>query len=158
MAAVQIKKILVALDLSTQASNVTERVAEYAICLAKALEAEILAIHITPALLPHYGRFRVPASVMENFKDEVIGEAEKNMTELVKTKFQGLKAQGRVVNGQPADEILNQAKESNADLIVMGTHNQAGLGRFFFGSVAEKVVKNAGIPVMSIRPDITTAK
>ncbi|MBO4369276.1 MAG: universal stress protein, partial [Desulfovibrio sp.] len=64
----------------------------------------------------------------------------------------GVDAQGQVLIGYAAEEILNRATEENADMIVMGTHGRKGIDRILFGSVAEKVVKNARIPVLTIRP------
>ncbi|MCL1890117.1 MAG: universal stress protein, partial [Desulfovibrionaceae bacterium] len=138
MTAVQVKKILVAVDLSPQSASV----AEYAICLAKALDAEILAVYIAPTL-GHYVGFHVPTSSMENFVGEVITGAERSMEEFVKEKFSDLRAEGRVISGYAAEEIISQAKENNADMIVMGTHGRAGLDRILFGSVAGKGVKSS---------------
>lgn len=144
-----IKKILVAVDLSPQSSNV----ADYAVCLAKSLDADIIAVYIAPSL-GHYVGFHVPTSSIENFVGEVVNGAEKSMDDFVQEKFQGIRAEGKVISGYAAEEIINQAKENNADLIVMGTHGRAGLDRILFGSVAEKVVKTSNIPVLTVRPDI----
>ncbi len=144
-----INKILVAVDLSPQSTNV----ADYAVCLAKSLDAEIIAVYVAPSL-GHYVGFHVPTSSIENFVGEVVNGAEKSMEEFVKEKFHGVKAQGKVISGYAAEEIINQAKENSVDLIVMGTHGRAGLDRILFGSVAEKVVKTSNIPVLTVRPDI----
>ena len=142
-----INKILVAIDLSPQSSNV----ADYAVCLAKSLDAEVVAVYIAPSI-GHYVGFHVPTSSIENFVGEVVSGAEKSMEEFVKEKFQSVKATGRVISGYAAEEIINQAKENNVDLIIMGTHGRAGLDRILFGSVAEKVVKTSSIPVLTVRP------
>ncbi|MBO4313737.1 MAG: universal stress protein, partial [Desulfovibrio sp.] len=44
--------------------------------------------------------------------------------------------------------------EEKADMIIMGTHGRKGIDRILFGSVAEKVVKNATMPVLTIRPQV----
>jgi nucleotide-binding universal stress UspA family protein len=144
----EIKKILVAVDLSPQ----SVAVAEYAVCLAGALNAEILAVYIAPSL-GHYVGFQVPTSSIENFVGEVVNGAEKSMSEFVRENFKGARAAGKVISGYAAEEIINQAKENGADLIVMGTHGRAGLDRILFGSVAEKVVKTSYIPVLTVRPE-----
>ena len=146
MTAVQIKKILLAVDLSPH----THMVTEYAAYLAKTFGAEILAVHVVPALV-NYGRFKVPDHVMENYMKEVVGGAEKSIDEFVKKEFQGCKAQGLVLSGDVADEILKLAEESSADFIVMGTNSRGKVERFFFGSEADKVVKRANIPVLTVR-------
>lgn len=142
-----INKILVAIDLSPQSASV----ADYAVCLAKSLGAEVLAVYVAPSL-GHYVGFHVPTSSIENFVGEVVSGAETSMEDFVKEKFVGVKATGKVISGYAAEEVINQAKEYNADLIIMGTHGRAGLDRILFGSVAEKVVKTSSIPVLTVRP------
>jgi len=57
----------------------------------------------------------------------------------------------QVVSGDPASSIVDAAIANNADLIVMATHGRSGLGHFFLGSVAEQVVREAPIPVMTVK-------
>ena len=142
-----IKKIICALDLSQHSALV----ADYAISLAKAFDAEIIAVYAAPALTQYVG-FHVPPSSIENFVGEIITGAEKTMQEFVAENFSGVKAKGMVVNGYAAEEILTLAAEVKADIIIMGTHGRKGIDRILFGSVAEKVVKSSPIPVMTIRP------
>jgi nucleotide-binding universal stress UspA family protein len=54
--------------------------------------------------------------------------------------------------GQPTTEILELAREVGADMIFIGSHNKTGLERFLLGSVSEHVVREAGCPVMVVRP------
>lgn len=143
----QIKKILCALDLSQHSALV----AEYAVALAKAFDAEVLAVYAAPALTQYVG-FHVPPSSIENFVGEIVAGAEQTMQEFVAANFQGVKAEGKVVNGYAAEEILNMAENVGADLLVMGTHGRKGIDRILFGSVAEKIVKSSPIPVMTVRP------
>jgi nucleotide-binding universal stress UspA family protein len=60
----------------------------------------------------------------------------------------------RLVIGDPALEILDEAQESKVDLIVMGTHGRSGLGRLLMGSVAESVVRKAACPVLTVKAPI----
>ena len=64
----------------------------------------------------------------------------------------GVDARGVVVVGYAAEEILALAESEQADIIVMGTRGRKGIDLILFGSVAEKVVKNATCPVLTIRP------
>jgi nucleotide-binding universal stress UspA family protein len=57
-----------------------------------------------------------------------------------------------VLSGDVVEEINRFAGEKKADLIVMGTHGYKGLDKILFGSVAEKVVKTAPCPVLTINP------
>ncbi|MHB0868039.1 MAG: universal stress protein [Chloroflexota bacterium] len=64
----------------------------------------------------------------------------------------GIPVEVEVVRGGPAREIVRQAQRGKADLIVMSTHGRSGLGRLVFGSVADEVLREAGIPILLIRP------
>jgi nucleotide-binding universal stress UspA family protein len=57
----------------------------------------------------------------------------------------------RLVDGDPASHILNISESAKADLIIMGTHGWTGLSRLLMGSVAEKVMRKAPCPVLTIR-------
>ena len=83
---------------------------------------------------------------------EIVSGAEKSMEAFVAENFAGVDAKGHVLIGYAAEEILSRAEEEKVDLIVMGTHGRKGIDRILFGSVAEKVVKNASMPVLTIRP------
>ena len=54
-----------------------------------------------------------------------------------------------VISGDPAERVLETARGLNADLIVMGTHGRKGLGHLVLGSVAERVVRESPIPVLT---------
>ena len=124
-----IKKILCSVDLSDHSAEV----AEYAALLASKLGAEVTAIYVAPTLSQYTG-FKVPQSDIHAFVGEIV------------------RATGEVLVGYASDEILAKAKRDDMDLIVMGTHGRKGIDRIIFGSVAEKVVKNSPIPVLTIRP------
>lgn len=64
----------------------------------------------------------------------------------------GVKVSPRVISDTPAKAVLDVCKNENADLIVITTHGRSGLGRVIVGSVADHVIRHAGIPVMVIRP------
>jgi nucleotide-binding universal stress UspA family protein len=69
----------------------------------------------------------------------------------VELRNKGVRVETRVRRGQPADEIIAAARATGADLIAMSTHGRSGLGRLVFGSVAEAVLRQAGIPVFLLR-------
>ncbi|MFO0934973.1 MAG: universal stress protein [Gemmataceae bacterium] len=58
--------------------------------------------------------------------------------------------------GSPADEIIGAAKDSSANLIVIGTHGRGAIAHFLLGSVAEQVVRHAPCPVLTVRIPSTT--
>ncbi len=142
-----LKKILCAIDLSEQ----SESVAEYAVMLARLADASIVAVYAAPTLTQYTG-FHVPPNTIDNFVGEIVSGAEKSMSEFVAQHFAGVDARGVVVVGYAAEEILAVAEKEQVDLIVMGTRGRKGIDLILFGSVAEKVVKNAACPVVTIRP------
>ena len=143
----QLNKILCAVDLSEH----SRQVAQYAAMLAKATGAHLSVIYTAPSLSQYVG-FHVPPNTIENFVGEIVSGAEKAMETFVAENFAGLSVSSKVLIGYAAEEIISRADEENVDMIVMGTHGRKGIDRILFGSVAEKVVKNAMQPVLTIRP------
>jgi nucleotide-binding universal stress UspA family protein len=80
--------------------------------------------------------------------DQVREEARGLMAELA-GRVSG--AATMIREGIPRQEIVQAAREMNADLIVMGTHGRTGLAHLLFGSVAEHVVCHAPVPVFTVR-------
>jgi nucleotide-binding universal stress UspA family protein len=63
----------------------------------------------------------------------------------------GIKASWRAQAGVPFEEIVRIAEEERMDMIVMGTHGRTGLNRALLGSVAERVIRLAPCPVLTVR-------
>lgn len=143
----EIKKILCAVDFSEH----SPRVADFAATLARGFGAEVLCLYVAPSLSEYLG-FHVPPSSIENFVGEIVAGADSTMEEFVAKRFQGVVCAGKVLTGYAAEEILAAIASEKADLLVMGTHGRKGIDRILFGSVAEKVVKAATCPVLTIRP------
>ncbi|MFW5735234.1 MAG: universal stress protein [Oceanidesulfovibrio sp.] len=144
----QVKKILCAVDFS----EFSPVVAETAKTMAKAFGAEIIVLYAAPSLSQYVG-FHVPPTAIENFVGEIVTGAEKSMDNFLAEHFEGVTTTGKVATGYAAEEILKEAKDEKADLIVMGTHGRTGIDLILFGSVAEKVVKSSTIPVLTVRPE-----
>jgi nucleotide-binding universal stress UspA family protein len=143
----KLTKILCAVDLSDH----SRQVAKYAAMLAKSTEAHLFVMYTAPSLSQYVG-FHVPPNTIDNFVGEIVSGAEKAMDDFVAENFAGLPVTSKVFVGYAAEEIISRADEENVDMIVMGTHGRKGIDRILFGSVAEKVVKNAKQPVLTIRP------
>lgn len=142
-----IKKIICAVDLSQHSALV----ADYAMALAKGLGAEIHVVYAAPSLTQYVG-FHVPPSSIESFVGEIVAGAEKSLDGFVAEHFKDQAVRAKVLNGYAAEEILAYATSINADMIIMGTHGRTGIDRILFGSVAERVVKSAPMPVLTVRP------
>jgi len=78
-------------------------------------------------------------------------ESKAKLVELARTHLAGVKYELRTAVAQPTAAILHAHKNLSADLIVMGTHGRRGLSHFLLGSVAERVVREAECPVLTIR-------
>lgn len=145
------KTILLPHDFSASAV----RAEGYAAQLARTLGSRLVLCHVSdlPAGLDVGALFqpegqRTPAKVEEY----VVGTAK----ERLEIRAQRLRAQGLTVTcracmGDVAPTILKEADEIGADLIVMGTHGRKGLAHFLLGSVAEKVIREANVPVLTVR-------
>ncbi|WP_459937655.1 universal stress protein [Desulfonatronum parangueonense] len=144
---VEMKKILCAIDFS----EVSPMVAEYAHSLSKAFGAEVILLYSAPSL-NQYVSFHVPPNSIETFVGEIVTGAEQSMEAFISQHLPDVNVTGRVVSGYAAEEIVKCADEENVDMIVMGTHGRKGIDRILFGSVAEKVVKAANCPVLTLRP------
>jgi universal stress protein A len=119
--------------------------------LAAHFGAELLLVNIVPVLPslppdPNYV-FKIP-----EYERYLHADAEAQL----KKAREGLvannvKVRTMVGHGSPADEIVLIAKKENAELIVISTRGSTGLERWVFGSVAEKVVRMAECPVLTVR-------
>ena len=140
------KKILVPLDGSELAKKALDEAEKLANCFG----AEIVLFEVVP-FMPIYGS---PELVTPLIVDEKQKEAaEKYLVNLAEDlKKKGFTATAVVRTGQQvAVEIIDFAKESGANLIVMCTHGRSGISRWVLGSVALKVLTRAETPVLLIR-------
>lgn len=143
----QFQKILVPFDFSAQSKHALRFAAD----LARRYEASITVVHVVDA---HY--FSVPESYLLYSSTQLprwLAELEKQLEpirhELLASNVMSVKTQ--VVHGAPYAEIARLAREDKYDLIVMGTHGRAGMAHALLGSVAERVVRTADCPVLTIR-------
>jgi len=92
-----------------------------------------------------------------NVKDYAVGKAEEHLNDLVtRLAKDGVTINSFLRTGHPVEEILKFASDEKVDLIVMGTHGRTGIRHLLLGSVTERVVRAAEVPVMTIRhPDET---
>jgi nucleotide-binding universal stress UspA family protein len=143
------KKILIPLD----GSLLAEQAIPSALALAKAFNAELFLIQIvTNYLVPPYG---VDYHIGETFRDTALREASEyleNVQTRIETEFAGA-VNLTVLEGLVAENILDFAETSAIDVVVMATHGRSGVGRWVFGSVAERVLRAATCPVLLVRAD-----
>ena len=88
-----------------------------------------------------------------DLKPEFAAVCRERLEELAKARLAGVTCQIFVESGNAAPQILKLAVEQGIDLIVMGTHGRKGVTHFILGSVAERVVRESPVPVLTIRPE-----
>ena len=140
-------KILTAIDFSEN----SECAFDYALSLAVQFNAELTILHVINEPVDLRG-FYVPHISFEQLEKEIEESAVKMMETFCSSKL-GTFTNYRtsIVTGIPYDEIITVAENSGASLIVLGTHGRTGLDRILFGSTAERVVRSAGCPVLTVR-------
>jgi nucleotide-binding universal stress UspA family protein len=139
------KKILVPLD----GSELAKKALDHAEKLAKTFDAEILLFEVV-SFMPIYGSPELVAPLIVDEKQKEV--AERYLANLAEElKGRGHKVTTMVKTGQQvAVEIIDFAKESGVDLIVMCTHGRSGITRWVLGSVAHKVLTRAETPILLI--------
>ena len=110
----------------------------------------LLTVVPDPFVLPNPGPLYVP--LPPDYRDGLRQDAESHLRQLLTTPEEAqFNAQSAVAFGDPCQEILDYVKRASIDLIVMGTHGRGGVAHAFIGSVAEKIVRTAPCPVMTVR-------
>jgi nucleotide-binding universal stress UspA family protein len=151
---IEIRRILCPIDFS----EASRHALEHAVVLAKWYESRITALHVIhaplfpppPILVAGFAEATAPAVPDHKACEEEL-EAWLEPAHRV-----GIKTDAIVDDGNAPARILEHASSSQADLIVMGTHGLGGFERFMLGSVAEKVLRKATCPVMTVPPAAVT--
>jgi len=140
-------KILFANDFSEN----SEHAFDYALTLAKKFDARLIIIHVINEPVDLRG-FYVPHISFEKLEKEIEEGAEKMMQKFCRTKAKDFtNYETLIIAGIPYEEILRKANEEQVSIIVLGTQGRKGIDHFLFGSTAERVVRNAKCPVMTVR-------
>jgi nucleotide-binding universal stress UspA family protein len=141
------RRILVPLD----GSLFGEQALDQAVSIATAFNAELHLIQIvTSYLTPPYG---IDYTVGETFRDVALREAQEYLDQMRHQLERQLirPVETKVIEGLVADNIVDYAEFHHCDLIVMATHGRSGLGRWVFGSIAERVLHAAHCPILLVR-------
>lgn len=138
------KRILCPTDFSEAAAQALSNGVE----IALHNEAEIYLVYVVPVLLADAD----PTVLMQLSEYERLLQPQQRLEEVAKPLLaRGLNVQTVIAHGDPATEIVKMAEKKSVDVIVIATHGNTGWRRLAFGSVAEKVVRTACCPVLTIR-------
>ena len=136
------KKILCPLDFDENSIAALDAAAE----MARESDATVEVLHVVPIIIQAGG---TPIYIDAYTAEEQDSQAK--LVELAKTHLAGVKYELKTTVAQPSAAILHAQKTTGADVIVMNTHGRRGLAHLFLGSVAERVVREAQCPVLTIR-------
>lgn len=146
---IQLNRILLSTDFSPHSASA----AQYAFAFAEKFNSQVHVLHVQeqiPGTAPDFVMgIAIPSHIEESEQASLQGiarfltEGGWNIADVVPA----------TTRGTPFVEIVRYAKNHEIDLIVMGTHGRSALAHVLMGSVAERVVRKAPCPVMTIRPE-----
>jgi len=139
----------------TDFSDGSRRAIDRALALASESGAEVvllsvfdLPVYATPlGGAPDSAAMAAPEAFVRSVREGLQRDLDTLVAEL---SGGAVTVRGRVAEGMAAATIVRIAEELDADMIILGTHGRTGFQRFMLGSVAERVVRTAGRPVMTI--------
>lgn len=142
-------RILVPLDGSTFA----EAALGHARTLARCTGAELTLLRVATHPVYEYVAAEplLYQTIEQDSEKESAAYLEKVAAEL---RAEGFHVSAETCTGPVAETILDYARDISADIIVMSTHGRSGLARWFIGSIADKIVRGATLPVLLARPDL----
>ena len=148
-----VKRVLVATDFSP-ASNAA---VAYAFDLAARLGASVHLLHVIEEWALTVTYLKALDIELPGLRERVIDEANATLRALAASMAGGsTSATTEVREGRPSEVIIEVAGSREADLIVVGTHGRSGVAHAVLGSVAERVVRTAPCPVLTVRDGLGT--
>lgn len=88
----------------------------------------------------------------QRLENDSIDVARKYLDQLVqRLKDIGITAQSEVLHGHVIDELTDYADKNGVDLIIIATHGRSGVSRWVWGSIADRILRSAGVPVLMVR-------
>jgi nucleotide-binding universal stress UspA family protein len=120
--------------------------------LAKKFSAKLSILHVIE-LPPYPVEGYVPPSLTATFLEDLERQASQELVQVVpEAESAGVEVVRQVAVGSPYQKIIDRAEAEQVDLIVMATAGRTGFSRLIMGSIAERVVRTASCPVLTIRP------
>ncbi len=145
-----IKKILVPIDFSDYSKSALR----YSVNFAKSFNASITLIYVVEPIIypPDFSMGQIAIPTVNTEWDE---RAKEELDKLAKNEIPAeVKVKTLIKTGKPFVEIIETAKEEDTDLIIIATHGHTGVEHILFGSTAEKVVRKAPCPVLTLREPV----
>jgi len=148
------KKMMVCLDGSKLAEQILPYATEQAFCFnAKLILFQSYIIPSAVAAAQAQVVFASGPDIIQEEADRLLAEATKYLESIAETlKEKGLDVSCAVMRGSAGEAIISYAQSEQVDLIAIATHGHGGLGRVIFGSVADYVLRESGLPMLVVRP------
>lgn len=155
---ISLKNVIIPLD----GSNLAEQILPHAVPLAQALRLNIILTRVTPSADEYY-RFMdqaMTSSISSERYEDYATEADADATNYLDQVQARLanddvtQVETRLMRGSAADAILDLADGTPDSLVAMTTHGRSGIGRWVMGSVADRLVRHSGLPVLVIRAQV----
>ncbi|HTS00592.1 MAG TPA: universal stress protein [Bacteroidota bacterium] len=145
-----ISSILVPIDFSIHSKNALK----YAVPIAEKFKASLHLVYVVePTIYPAdlgFGQVVLPG-----VEDELREKGGEELEALMEKEIGGrVKSTCSVRTGNPHQEILREAEELGVAMIVVATHGHSGVEHMLFGSTADRIVRNAKCPVLTVRPEV----
>ncbi len=146
----KINKVLVPIDFSDYSKSALR----YAITFAKQFKAELILVYVVEPIIypPDFSIGQIAIPTVNTEWDE---RAREELNKLAKNEIPAeLKSKTIIKTGKPFVEIIDTASEEDVDIIIIATHGHSGVEHILFGSTAEKVVRKAPCPVLTLREPV----
>jgi nucleotide-binding universal stress UspA family protein len=143
-----IQKILFATDFS----EASDAALEYATAMAGAFHATLHVLHVLEDLAAHAWTTEVYVAALPGVHEEMERQARERLDQLLTAEQRAQYSVQLVLrSGSPFVEIVRYARDEGVDLVVLGTHGRGAIAHMLLGSVAERVVRKAHCPVVTVR-------
>ena len=144
----RIRRVLHPTDFSRASTAAFNRAVE----TAKSNRAELLLLNVITPGYPPFPDGYISPTVYAEMEASARAYAKKQLdAQLAKAKRAGARVRGLLLDGLPHERIVQAARRTRADLLVMGTHGRTGFAKLFLGSVASRVLATAPCPVLTVR-------
>ncbi len=144
------KRILVPVDFSPPSLQALD----YAIEFGRPFKAEFIILNVFDPIYPMAGNMYAPVYSLDLVSQDLQRSAREHLARLgTQLQKRHLTVRTLLGVGAPYSVIVDTAKKLKADLIIMSTHGRTGLSHMFIGSVAERVVRSATCPVLTVRAE-----
>jgi nucleotide-binding universal stress UspA family protein len=143
------KKILVPLD----GSELAECVLPHVESIAKGCETgSVVFVRAFEPYMSSYARAELSEKQIEEADERAERAAREYLDQVAsRVKLGGVKVQKQLIIGRAAESIAEYATDNDVDLIIIATHGRSGISRWVWGSVADRILRSANVPVLIVK-------